>query len=326
MGKKADQKKVKRGDKKITPEEGTKNEKNAENVEKLGILSKKKTIKKKQKENKKNKEIKKKFGNDKNNFEDDPAVLNDDEENNTNIQADIKLKYSEAISEVNSKLIPLLNKNQIKLAIDVVKNIITAKYKNTLNILADEQEEFLYLNFVFGKLPVKYSIRPVKINLSNSIYGEKFNTNVCLIVKDPKSDFKNLEIKVPFNLKVLDIQSLKLKYSRFEQRRNLLKSYEIFLCDYKVYMILKKLLGKSFYTSKKFPIPIKIDYSNSELTKAEILSQIDNCSHFYMSHGPNYTIKVSRSVFEGSETYKNVVDGIRDTIPHISKWGVELKE
>jgi len=126
----------------------------------------------------------------------------------------------------------------LKKAIKCLKIIISDKYKNSVNLLQNEEEEFLYINLVFNKLPFRYSIRPVNIPLSQSLYGKKYNTQVCLFVKDPRSDFKelNLNADLPFKIKVLDIEKLKLKYSTFQERRNLLKQYEIFLCDYKKFI------------------------------------------------------------------------------------------
>src|SRR5690606_21968685 len=102
--------------------------------------------------------------------------------------------------------------------------------------------------------------------------------------------------------------------------------HELFLCDYKVYMLLKKLLGKPFYTAKKFPVPIKIDYTNKENIKEEITSHVEGSTHFYMGHGPNYTVKIGRSTLAKEELTQNIVDGITNTIPHILKWSVSAKK
>jgi len=167
--------------------------------------------------------------------------LKDEEE--SEILEDMKLKYHKSMELVLAKLIPTLDESLFKKGIKCLKKIITDKYKENLNLLQSEEDEFLYVNLVFGKLPFKFSYRPQAIPLTNSIYGEKYNTRVCLFVKDPRSDFKDLEIhnNLPFKLKVLDIEKLKLKYSRFQERRNLLKEYDVFLCDYKIYILLKKI-------------------------------------------------------------------------------------
>ena len=184
----------------------------------------------------------------------------------------------------------------------------------------------LDVNFFFDTIPIRYSIRPNPIKLTYPLYSEKYNTPVCIFVKDPKSAFKELEMTFPFELKVIDISKLKLKYERFEQRRNLLKQYEIFLCDSKVYFLLKKLLGKPFYSTKKFPLPVKIDYENKEKTQQEIIEHVKTCTFFTMSKGPIYNVKFGRQVMNEKEKIQNLNDTIEGTLPHILKYNIGPEE
>lgn len=280
-------------------------------------------------------EIKGKLKRDKENLENiqveeetirDEKVLTDAEEKAS--LEDLKAKYQTVLSEVKEKLKSNLDQNLIKQAIKCLKKIITDKFESSNNILKNENEEFIFLNFILGKLPLKFSMRPVKVELPNNLYGSKFNTQVCLFVKDPKSAFKDLNItsELPFKLKVIDIKTLKLKFSRFQERRNLLKEYELFLCDSKIYMLLKKLLGKPFYVHKKYPVPIKLDYSKPEDCKNEVLSHVEKTTNFYMTHGPNYSIKIGRAVSGIDEILDNINEGVHQVIAHILKWGVEFEE
>ena len=214
--------------------------------------------------------------------QEDKKILNDAEEEAT-LEA-IKERYLKYLEKTKEQLLSKLDKTLIKNAISNVKDIILARYKDNLNLLQSENEEFLYLNFVFGKLPFKFSLRPVNIPLTNSIYdSEKFNTRVCIFVKDPRSAFKELSMysELPFKVKVIDVKKLKEKYSRFNERRNLLKDYEIFLCDQKIYMLLKKLLGKPFYVQKKYPVALKLDYTKPEEIKNQIVSHVEKSSKFF---------------------------------------------
>jgi hypothetical protein len=257
----------------------------------------------------------------------DKQILNDAEEEAT--LEIIKERYTKYLESTKEKLLPQLDKALIKNAITNLKNLVLNRYKDNLNLLQSENEEFLYLNFVFGKLPFKFSLRPVNIPLKNSIYdAEKFNTRVCIFVKDPRSAFKELPIysQFPFKVKVIDIKKLKEKYSRFQDRRNLLKDYEIFLCDQKIYMMLKKLLGKPFYVHKKYPVALKLDYTQPEEIKNMIVSNVENSTKFYITHGPNYTVKFSRVVQDNNEILANLLDAVVNTLPHVLKWGVELEE
>ena len=237
---------------------------------------------------------------------------------------DINQVFEKSLKTVEENL--KLDTNLISKAIKGIKEIIAKRYENTLNILSNEDEELIYLNFVFGRLPMKYSLRPVTIPLEKSLNGIDSNTRICLFVKDPKSDFKNLEIEFPFKVKVIDINGLKMKYSRFQDRRNLLKQFDLFLCDYKVYFILKKLLGKPLYTHRKYPVPIKLNYENKEEIKSEILNHVENSGVFYMTNGPNYSFKVARYTMDKEDISMNVNKAIKYIVAHIMKWGVEFEE
>jgi len=45
-----------------------------------------------------------------------------------------------------------------------------------------------------------------------------------------------------------------------------------------------------------------------------------------MTHGPNYTLKISREVNSVEEVATNFIEGLTNTIPHIMKWGVDLED
>jgi len=149
---------------------------------------------------------------------------------------------------------------------------------------------------------------------------------VCIIVKDPKEDFKELNIHkgLKFKVKVIDIAKLKMKFSRFQERRSLLKEFDIFLCDSKVYFLLKKLLGKPFYAGKKYPVPLKLDYSQPEQIKEEIIKTVEKSTIFHMTHGPNYTLKISRETAKEEEILDNFMEALPSFISHIIKWGISF--
>jgi len=235
---------------------------------------------------------------------------------------DVKREYKRNKEVVKKKL--KLDTNQLQSAVTLLKKQIETKFSKNTNIFLRKEDEFIYLNFVFSKLPNSYSLRPVPIKIPQSIYGD--STKVCIIVKDPKSDFKDLELKFPFTCKVISIEKLKQNYDRFNQRRELVKSYDMFICDTKVYLLLKRLLGKPFFDTKKFPIPITMDYSQKEELHANIVDVINKKTIFYMNSGPNYTVKFARAVMEDEDIVTNAVVTAKRVIPHILKWGIEFKD
>ncbi|KAJ1515949.1 Ribosomal L1 domain-containing protein 1 [Coelomomyces lativittatus] len=96
---------------------------------------------------------------------------------------------------------------------------------------------------------------------------EENPTRICIFVKDgvDKSTLLNsIHATFPY-VKVIPIFKLKTKYKIFEQRRVLLKSHELFLSDSRVYGLLPKLLGKTFYQHKKWPMKIRLDQLSTTL-------------------------------------------------------------
>ena len=57
-------------------------------------------------------------------------------------------------------------------------------------------------------------------------------------------------------------------------KEEIIKHYDTFLCDGRVYFILRKLLGKPFYSLKQFPLTINLDYKKMILKIINIVQNI----------------------------------------------------
>jgi ribosome biogenesis protein UTP30 len=57
---------------------------------------------------------------------------------------------------------------------------------------------------------------------------------------------------------VIGLTKLRKNYKSYEDRRKLLRSYDLFVADEKVVTFLPALLGKVFYEKKKQPVPVRI--------------------------------------------------------------------
>ena len=57
---------------------------------------------------------------------------------------------------------------------------------------------------------------------------------------------------------VLGISKLRNNYKAHEQKRKLCDSYDLFLADNRVIPILPKLIGKTFFSKKKQPVPVDL--------------------------------------------------------------------
>jgi ribosome biogenesis protein UTP30 len=57
---------------------------------------------------------------------------------------------------------------------------------------------------------------------------------------------------------VVTLDELRRDFARFEQRRQLLDSHDLFLADDRILPMLTKALGKTFLARKRQPIPLKV--------------------------------------------------------------------
>lgn len=240
-------------------------------------------------------------------------------------QNELNIKYNKNLEIVTKELMPKISDSQIEKALKAL-----TLYKNKLNsngginVLSGDFDDYIYANFGFYKYPLRYSLTSSQISIKNGIYNEKYSSNICIFVKSPKSDFKELNIEFPFNLKVIDIE--KLKYQTYEKRRELLKKYDLFLCDNRIKFVLRKFLGKCFYVSKKFPHPISLNYEDKEKIKNDIIKVVNESTIFHMNNGPIYNIKFGRFSMNIKENIQNFKQCVNQVVPHILKYDISLDE
>ena len=255
--------------------------------------------------------------------EDEQNEIKDKEFN----KEELNKKYELKLEQVSKDLIPKISTAQIEKAL---KALISYKNKlnssSTINVLSGDFDDYIYATFGFYKYPLRYSLAPSKIDLSTGIYAEKYNSNICLIVKNPKSDFKDLNIEFPFNTKIIDIDKLKTKYQQYSKKRELMKKYDLFLCDNRIKFVLRKLLGICFYASKKIPYSISLNYEDKDKIKNDIIEIVNKSTIFHMNNGPIYNIKFGRFSMNLEENKNNLIECIKQIIPHILKYDIDLDE
>ena len=162
--------------------------------------------------------------------------------------------------------------------------------------LLDAEDDYIQLSFTMNQVPTKPTPRPQRIDLPHSFHNETQNSRVCLFVKDPARDFKDqiMDMNVPTLAKVIGYDKLKREFKQFKDKRSLLKDYDAFLADLRIYKMLPELLGKGFYQNKKYPCPIKIHNFEGDALKDQINSACE-ATTFMMGNGPNYSIKVGKT-------------------------------
>jgi ribosome biogenesis protein UTP30 len=118
-------------------------------------------------------------------------------------------------------------------------------------------------------------------------------SRVCIFVKDPEIEFKSIlnKLDVPCVAEVIGFDRLTKEFRQFKDKRQLLRDYDLFLADIRIYKMLPEKLGKEFYTKKAFPCPIKIhgiDDVQDRINKA------CGSTYFMLGNGPNYSLKVGK--------------------------------
>lgn len=272
---------------------------------------------------------------------------NESEFDNETVQNSIKQIFQEKLKLVEADATKLFNDSQIKQAVDCLKTLLNKHYEENLDIFSRKENEMIQVNFTFSNLPFKYSQRPVSIpvQLNNSSIRK-----VCLIIKDNfVKQWKQMNLEFDsdkFQVDVIPYSELKNEYATYENKRNLLKRFDMLLCDKGLYMILRKVLGRAFYNAKKYPMAVTITEpkpfdvngakhveteSNVDIKeqadkiKKEIVNAVSNVS-FYMSNGPNYNVKAAYLAEEKTDNLvKKIKTVAKHTLSHILKWGIELQ-
>ncbi|CAD8048444.1 unnamed protein product [Paramecium primaurelia] len=209
------------------------------------------------------------------------------------------------------KKLVVLDQKQIKKAINALLKFRESTH--TDNIL-DIKDDFIYLEIVLNKLPIKYSLRPVQIQLPNAIYNQEMNSKFCIISTNPQRQFKDqiCEFDIPLIQKVIGYGKLNKKYPTYTDKRKLFYEYDLFFCDQRIYGNLAKGLGKIFYDRKKIPYPI-----NCENITQEALNELQNFTYFIQGNGPVYTVKIGRVAQTAEQITQNVLAAAYEVLPHV---------
>lgn len=170
------------------------------------------------------------------------------------------------------------------------------------------------------RLPNKPSQRPQLIKLPHPYLTASENSRVCVFVKDPQRAFKDeiANLDIPTIAKVIGYDKLKRNYKQFKDRRSLLKEYDSFLADLRVYKMLPEVLGKEFYTQKKFPVPLKLHGFASGKELESQLNDAAGSSQFMQGNGPNYSVTVGRTNQKPTDVALNAQDALWQAVAHLT--------
>jgi len=179
---------------------------------------------------------------------------------------------------------------QVKLAVSALltyinkEGDITGKKKSELF----ESRQGLWLSVGLRKIPAT-QVKPTPIPLPHPLHE---SSDVCFISSQPGKVMRKIfEEKGITNIeKVISLTKLRKEYKTYTLKRQLISSYNIFLCEEKIYHLVCKSLGKECYKHKKEPVPVRT--VNKDLKK-----EIEKCLSSTMlrvGHGPSSSILVGQ--------------------------------
>ncbi|KAF2870717.1 ribosomal protein L1p/L10e family-domain-containing protein [Massariosphaeria phaeospora] len=178
----------------------------------------------------------------------------------------------------------------------------------------DTEDQPIFLNVTTKKhIQDSNKLRPDKITLPHPIQGTE--VRICIFTKDPQRAYKDLVAHDAFPEalrakvgRVLGVDKLKKRYKAYEQKRQLLGEYDLFMVDDRVTKVVADFLGKVFYKGKsKRPIPIRLtagarvekDKKPEKVvgTPQGVAREIEsalNATYISMSESANTSIKIGK--------------------------------
>lgn len=145
-----------------------------------------------------------------------------------------------------------------------------------------ENDTAIWLSLTTKKFIVdKKRLKPARIPLAHPFTPE--DATVCLFVKDPQRTYKDMVEQAGLSslvTRIVGVGKLKEKHKSYEAKRALRDAHDIFMADDRVVTLLPQLLGKTFYASKKNPLPITMPkkLEKSENLKIEINKALGSTS------------------------------------------------
>lgn len=172
----------------------------------------------------------------------------------------------------------------------------------------------VYVQITINSLNAVSKVKPVRINLAHALHAPG-STSVCLLVKDPQREYKDLLTahKIKSVERVVGVTKLKGKFKPFDARRALVQEHDLFLADQRIVPLLPTLCGKVFFDAKKHPITVNLQKSGAAALQAELDGAIKSTS-FLQNKGSCSSVKLG---YLSSHTPQQLADNLLSALPAI---------
>jgi len=179
-------------------------------------------------------------------------------------------------------------------------------------VLRESSKDFVFVTFALKQAPVsKLTFKAHRIPVKNAVVKPSPNRALCLLVKNKKEAQKWVaDQEIPGLKKIVSLQELRTSYHRFQAKRELAAMYDVFLADDRIVCMLPKTLGKTFYSTSKKPIPVRLAQKNRVAGKLNDRIKAAVESAHFIVQGSYSSFKVARVSQSEKEVTENVMDGI----------------
>lgn len=208
---------------------------------------------------------------------------------------------TKALSELKKFVANSVNEEEAK------KQLFEDELSNDLQIIFTKKDLFTS----------KKNFKPKLIHIQDKPQPEE-QPKIVLFIRDDVVDKELLDKIEESELNSLVDQiitgaELKSTYKQYEKRRELYSLNDVFLADDSLITNLPKLLGKTFYDSKKLPIPIKINKDSFSIQS--VINQVKKVLSSIV-----YSIPRSNNLSINLGSIENVDESIlRQVIDHFNK-------
>jgi len=120
--------------------------------------------------------------------------------------------------------------------------------------------------------------------------------------------------------RIMSIDRLRIAYKRFQFRRELMREYDMFLCDKGASVRVAQLTGSTFYERRKSPLPIKLE-NNRTRVESEI-EIILNSTFVFPTSGDCVSIRIGDQNHSSEELSENLRCALAATVEKMipGKW------
>lgn len=187
----------------------------------------------------------------------------------------------------------------------------------------------VHVLFTLLRAPGKSRPKPVQILVPHPFFkvADREDSDgvedpeICLIVKESSKPWcQEMIEKFPSYMggvkKVLGLDSLRKKHSTYEQKRQLLRKYNMFMADDRILPMLSKLLGKAFIRAKRLPVPINL---TREKALPFAIQKALSATYMTVNTGTCISIGAGHTGMDAQKLVENITEISKHAVPKIPR-------